>query len=296
MQPMNRFKTSPVQHINRPAAQGGGGDPLLGALGGVIGGVLGAPLGPLGVAMGSSIGGSLAGKGDLSGVTPEGVALGTLTAGIPMPGAADAAKVATEGAKATATQAASQAATDAALAGATEAATTGATEGLKGALSQQGATNLAGMAAPTIGEATTSPTLLGSVRNLFSPDGLTNMAKESAGGWVKNPNTIAEIGVNKVIGGLGKVKDSLFGAKAATLADGGPVETAGPGGTGGVGYNNPQEDYSDSVKRSKLLKGVLAGGGLMGLLDLMGDDRMNLAKGGYAGKGCGCGPMANCNC
>lgn len=286
MQPMNRFKTSPVQHINRPAAQGGGGDPLLGALGGVIGGVLGAPLGPLGVAMGSSIGGSLAGKGDLSGVTPEGVALGTLTAGIPIPGAADATKVATETAKATATQAASQAATDAALAGATEAATTGAKEGLKGALSQQGATNLAGMAAPTIGEAA-KPSFF---KSIFSPDGLTNMAKDSAGGFIDNPSTVAELGINKLAGGLGRVKDSLF------KADGGPVETTGPGGTGGVGYNNPQEDYSSSVKNAKLLKGVLAGGGLMGLLDLMGDERMNLAKGGYAGKGCGCGPMANCNC
>ena len=290
MQPMSKFKTSPVQHINRPAAPEGGGDPLLGALGGIIGGVLGAPLGPLGVAMGSSIGGSLAGKGDLSGVTPEGVALGTLTAGIPMPGAADAAKVATEGAKTAATQAASQAATDAALTGATQAATTGAKEGLKGALSEQASTNLVGMAAPTIGEATTSPTLLGSVRNLFSPDGLTNMAKDSAGGFIDNPNTVAELGINKLAGGLGRVKDSLF------RAEGGPVETTGPGGTGGVGYNNPQEDYSDSVKRAKLLKGVLSGGGLMGLLDLMGDERMNLAKGGYAGKGCGCGPMANCNC
>jgi hypothetical protein len=294
MQPMNRFKTSPVQHINRPAAPEGGGDPLLGALGGIIGGVLGAPLGPLGVAMGSSIGGSLAGKGDLSGVTPEEVALKTLTAGIPMPGAADATKVATDvatdAASQAATDAASQAATDAALAGATEAAATGAKEGLKGALSQQAATNLSGMAAPTIGEATTSPTLLGSVRNLFSPDGLTDMAKESAGGFIDNPSTVAELGINKFVGGLGRVKESLF------KADGGPVGTTGPGGTGGVGYNNPQEDYSDSVKRSKLLKGVLAGGGLMGLLDLMGDDRMNLAKGGYAGKGCGCGPMANCNC
>ena len=286
MQPMSRFKTSPVQHINRPAPQGGGGDPLLGALGGVIGGVLGAPLGPLGVAMGSSIGGSLAGKGDLSGVTPEGVALGTLTAGIPMPGAADAAKVATEGAKATATQAASQAATDAALTGATDAAMTGGA----GALSQQATTNLAGMAAPTIGEATTSPTLLGAVRNIFSPDGLTGMAQDSAGGFIDNPNTVAELGINKLAGGLGRVKDTLF------KADGGPVETTGPGGTGGVGYNNPQEDYSSSVKNAKLLKGVLAGGGLMGLLDLMGDERMNLNKGGYAGKGCGCGPMANCNC
>ena len=286
MQPMNRFKTSPVGHINRPAAPEGGGNGLLGALGGVIGGVLGAPLGPLGVAMGSSIGGSLAGKGDLSGVTPEGVALGTLTAGIPMPGAADAAKVATETAKTTATQAASQAATDAALTGATEAATTGAKEGLKGALSQQGATNLAGMAAPTIGEAA-KPSFL---KSIFSPDGLSNMAKDSAGGFIDNPSTVAELGINKIAGGLGRVKDTLF------KADGGPVETTGPGGTGGVGYNNPQEDYSDSVKRAKLLKGVLAGGGLMGILGLMGDERMNLAKGGYAGKGCGCGPMANCNC
>ena len=278
MQPMSRFKTSPVQHINRPAPQGGGGNGMLGMLGGAIGGALLAPLGPLGVAVGSSVGSSLAGKGDLSGVTPEGVALGTLTAGIPMPGAADAAKVATEGAKATATQAA----TDAALTGATDAAMTSGA----GALSQQGATNLAGMAAPTIGEAA-KPSFL---KSIFSPDGLSNMAKDSAGGYIKNPNTVAELGINKFVGGLGRVKDTLF------KADGGPVETTGPGGTGGVGYNNPQEDYSSSVKNAKLLKGVLAGGGLMGLLDLMGDERMNLSKGGYAGKGCGCGPMANCNC
>ena len=96
---------------------------------------------------------------------------------------------------------------------------------------------------------------------------------------LKAPTLFAELGINKLAGGLGRVKDSLF------KADGGPVETTGPGGVGGVGYNNPQEDYSDSVKRAKLLKGVLAGGGLMGLLDLMGDERMNLAKGGYAGKG-----------
>ena len=278
MQPMSRFKTSPVQHMNRPAPQGGGGNGMLGMLGGAIGGALLAPLGPLGVAVGSSVGSSLAGKGDLSGVTPEGVALGTLTAGIPMPGAADAAKVATEGAKATATQAA----TDAALTGATDAAMTSGA----GALSQQGATNLAGMAAPTIGEAA-KPSFL---KSIFSPDGLSNMAKDSAGGYIKNPNTVAELGINKLAGGLGRVKDTLF------KADGGPVETTGPGGTGGVGYNNPQEDYSSSVKNAKLLKGVLAGGGLMGLLDLMGDERMNLNKGGYAGKGCGCGPMANCNC
>ena len=277
MQPMSRFKTSPVQHMNRPAPQGGGNG-MLGMLGGAIGGALLAPLGPLGVAVGSSVGSSLAGKGDLSGVTPEGVALGTLTAGIPMPGAADAAKVATEGAKATATQAA----TDAALTGATDAAMTSGA----GALSQQGATNLAGMAAPTIGEAA-KPSFL---KSIFSPDGLSNMAKDSAGGYIKNPNTVAELGINKFVGGLGRVKDTLF------KADGGPVETTGPGGTGGVGYNNPQEDYSSSVKNAKLLKGVLAGGGLMGLLDLMGDERMNLSKGGYAGKGCGCGPMANCNC
>ena len=278
MQPMSRFKTSPVQHMNRPAPQGGGGNGMLGMLGGAIGGALLAPLGPLGMAVGSSIGSSLAGKGDLSGVTPEGVALGTLTAGIPMPGAADATKLATETAKATATQAA----TDAALTGATDAAMTSGA----GALSQQGATNLAGMAAPTIGEAA-KPSFL---KSIFSPDGLSNMAKDSAGGYIKNPNTVAELGINKFVGGLGRVKDTLF------KADGGPVETTGPGGTGGVGYNNPQEDYSRSVKNAKLLKGVLAGGGLMGLLDLMGDERMNLAKGGYAGKGCNCGPMVNCNC
>tara|TARA_R110002153_G_scaffold40958_6_gene117066 strand:+ start:836 stop:1567 length:732 start_codon:yes stop_codon:yes gene_type:complete len=236
---------APIQHINRPAAAAGGNG-MLGMLGGAIGGALLAPLGPLGMAVGSSIGSSLAGKGDLSGVTPEGVALGTLTAGIPMPGAADATKLATEGAKATATQAASQAATDAALTGATEAATTGVTEGLKGALSPQGATNLAGMAAPTIGEAA-KPSFL---KSIFSPDGLSNMAKDSAGGYIKNPNTVAELGINKLVGGLGRVKDSLFGAKAATLAGGGYVK----------------------------------------------NESMYSAKGGYAGKGCGCGPMANCNC
>ncbi|MDB4032174.1 hypothetical protein OAH72_01685 [Gammaproteobacteria bacterium] len=258
---MNRFKTSPVQHINRPAAPEGGGNPLLGALGGAIGGALLAPLGPLGMAVGSSVGSSLAGKGDLSQVTPENVALGTLTANIPIPGAADAVTdvakdVAVEGAK------------DVAVEGAKSAAVEGAKDAVK-------------------------PSFL---RSIFSPDGLTNMAKDSADGYIKNPDTVAELGINKLAGGLGRVKDSLFGAKPATLANGGPVETTGPGGTGGVGYNNPQEDYSDSVKRAKLLKGVLAGGGLMGLLDLMGDERMNLAKGGYAGKGCGCGPMANCNC
>ena len=202
MQPMSRFKTSPVQHMNRPAPQGGGGNGMLGMLGGAIGGALLAPLGPLGVAVGSSVGSSLAGKGDLSGVTPEGVALGTLTAGIPMPGAADAAKVATEGAKTAATQVASQAA---------------------------------------------KPSFL---KSIFSPDGLSNMAKDSAGGYIKNPNTVAELGINKLAGGLGRVKDSLFGAKAATLAGG--------------GYAKNESMYS--------------------------------AKGGYAGKGCGCGPMANCNC
>ena len=261
MQPMKRYQTSPVQHINRPAAPEGGGNSMLGMLGGAIGGALLAPLGPLGMAVGSSIGSSLGSKGDLSKVTPEGVALGALTSSIPIPGAADATKVTTD--------LATDVATDAAVSGATDAALTGATE------------------------AVAKPNFL---RSLFSPDGLSNMAKDSAGGYIKNPNTVAELGVNSLMGGLGRVKDSLFGAKPATLADGGPVETTGPGGTGGVGYNNPQEDYSRSVKNAKLLKGVLAGGGLMGLLDLMGDERMNLAKGGYAGKGCNCGPMVNCNC
>ena len=285
-QPMKRYQTSPVQHINRPAAPEGGGNGMLGMLGGAIGGALLAPLGPLGMAVGSSIGSSLGGKGDLSGVTPEGVALGALTSSIPIPGAADATKVVGEGAKGAATQAATQATADAALTGATDAAMSGATESMKGALSQQAGANLGSMAAPTIGEVA-KPNFL---RSLFSPDGLSNMAKDSAGGYIKNPNTVAELGVNSLMGGLGRVKDSLF------KADGGPVETTGPGGTGGIGYNNPQEDYSRSVKNAKLLKGVLAGGGLMGLLDLMGDERMNLAKGGYAGKGCNCGPMVNCNC
>jgi hypothetical protein len=207
------------------------------------------------MAVGSSIGSSLGSKGDLSKVTPEGVALGALTSSIPIPGAAYATKVTTD--------VATDVATDAAVSGATDAALTGATE------------------------AVAKPNFFKSV---FSPDGLSNMAKDSAGGYIKNPNTVAELGVNSLMGGLGRVKDSLF------KADGGPVETTGPGGTGGVGYNNPQEDYSRSVKNAKLLKGVLAGGGLMGLLDLMGDERMNLAKGGYAGKGCNCGPMVNCNC
>jgi hypothetical protein len=261
---------------------------MLGMLGGAIGGALLAPLGPLGMAVGSSIGSSLGGKGDLSQVTPEGVALGALTSSIPIPGAADATKVVGEGVKGTATQAAA----DAALTGATDAAMSGATGSMKGALSQQAGANLGSMAAPTIGEVA-KPNFL---KSLFSPDGLSNMAKDSAGGYIKNPNTVAELGVNSLMGGLGRVKDSLFGAKPATLADGGLVETTGPGGTGGIGYNNPQEDYSRSVKNAKLLKGVLAGGGLMGILDLMGDERMNLAKGGYAGKGCNCGPMVNCNC
>lgn len=287
---MQKFQLQQPRDIRLAQGPQSSGNPLLGGLGSIIGGALLAPLGPLGIAVGSSIGGSLAGKGDLSGVTPEGVALGTLTAGIPMPGGGELANATKEGTKAAAAQAATQATADAALAGATEVAAGATKEGLKGALSQQATGNLGSMAMPTIGEATTKPTLLNSAKNLFSPDGLTNMAQDSAGGYIKNPNTVAEVGINKFVGGLGRVKDTLF------KADGGAVEATGPYAQGGISYKDPNADYSKSVKNAKLLKGVLAGGGLMGLLDLMGDERMNLAKGGYAGKGCGCGPMANCNC
>lgn len=279
---MKKFQLQQARDIRLPRAAESGGDPLLGTLGSLVGGALLAPLGPLGVAAGSTLGGSLGGQGDLSGVTAEGMALNTLTAGIPMPGAAGAADAAKEG-----TKAAAQAAADTALSTAAQA---GAGEGLKGALSQGATAGLGSMAAPTIGEAATNPTLLGSVKNLFSADGLSNMAKNSADGYIKNPSTVAEVGINKITGGLGRVKDTLF------KADGGPVETTGPYAQGGVSYKDPNADYSRNVKNAKLLKGVLSGGGLMGLLDLMGDERMNLAKGGYAGKGCGCGPMTNCNC
>lgn len=210
MQSMKRYDRAPLQHINKPTAEGGSS--ALGALGGLIGGALLSPLGPLGMAVGSSVGSSLGGKGDLSEVTPQKVAINAATAGIPMPGAAD---IATEGAKATATQAA----TDAAAAGSA------------GALSQQATTNLAGMAAPSIGEAT-KPSFL---RSVFSPDGLSNMAKDSAGGFIENPSNVAELGINKLAGGLGQVKDSLFKADGGYINDGSMYSNKG--GHAGKGCN-----------------------------------------------------------
>lgn len=223
MQTMDKYKGSPLQHLNKPSSKGGNAG--MGMLGGIIGSALLAPLGPLGMAVGASVGSSLGGKGDLSGVTPQGVALDVATAGVPVPGAAS---VATEGAKATATQAAMSGATDAAAAGTTS------------ALSQQATTGLANMAAPPIGEAAEP----NSLRSALSPFPLSNMAKESSGGFIENPSNVAELGINKLAGGFGQIKESLFRA--------------------GGGYIDDGSMYSN--------------------------------KGGYAGKGCNCGPMVNCNC
>jgi len=92
-----------IRRNKQLAAQGGGGNAMLGTIGSVIGGALGTAVGgPLGGAVGSSIGGSLGGKGDLSAVTPESIALGAVTAGLgsKLQGAGEAAKGATEAAKA----------------------------------------------------------------------------------------------------------------------------------------------------------------------------------------------------
>lgn len=92
-----------IRRNKQLAAQGGGGNSMLGTIGSVIGGALGTAVGgPLGGAVGSSIGGSLGGKGDLSAVTPESIALGAVTAGLgsKLQGAGEAAKGAGEAAKA----------------------------------------------------------------------------------------------------------------------------------------------------------------------------------------------------
>lgn len=73
----------PYQINAQPMMQKSNGDPALAALGGLAGTAIGTALaGPLGGAVGAQLGSSLGGKGDLSGVTPEGVALGVATAGL----------------------------------------------------------------------------------------------------------------------------------------------------------------------------------------------------------------------
>lgn len=221
------------------ASSGGSGlGAALGVLGSVAGGALGAPLGPLGMAIGSGIGGSLLGKGDLSGVTPEGIAVGTLTAGI-----GDKIKAGAEAANAVNSAAAANAVQDAAtgaVANALPNSTPSLTDSLlnpAGAMSSPagaseamqamtGAASGADLASMADAAKFTEP-------SFFSKEGFANaiMGKGGKDAFIENPNNLIEAGINKMAAFTPWYK-----------ADGGKIEDKN---TGLFDYNGP---ISNAVK------------------------------------------------
>lgn len=191
---MEQFQMKPFAPIPQRKPQQESSSPLGGALGSLLGGLLLAPLGPLGIAAGSTLGGSLGGKGDLSGVTPEALAFGALTANLP--GIKDVVGGAKEGVTAAATDAATDAAADAALSTAADAAVTGATDSLGGALQQQASANLGKMAAPTIGEAG-KKSIFDSVSGFLNPSA-ESVAEAATNGFIEKPKTYLDHMANKV--------------------------------------------------------------------------------------------------
>ena len=194
--------------------------PLGSMVGSIVGGAMGAALGPLGVAAGSTIGSSLGGSGDLSGVTPEALAMNALTAGMPVPGG-EAAKGATEAAKG--------AATETAKVGATGSLNTLGTNVADNAVKAAGGFDVAGamdgvaQSMKDVGaDAITAPAAkagpLASLSKVFNPTA-AQVQSAAKDGIIKNPTTMLTHGINV---GTGAIKNA-FKNSSIFKADGGPV-------------------------------------------------------------------------
>ena len=260
--------------------------PLGSLVGSVVGGAMGAALGPLGVAAGSTIGSSLGGSGDLSGVTPEALAMNALTAGMPVPGG-EAAKGATEAAKGAATETAKVGATgslntlgtnvaDNAVKAAGGFDAAGAMSGIQDQLASVGADS-ASMATSATNAAKTGP--LSGLSKVFNPTA-AQVQSAASNGLIKNPTTMLAHGINV---GTGAIKDAF---KNSTMfkADGGPV----PAQHHVIEHKRKLHDLEKAQMILPML-GMLTGGGVLGQTA----NAMNLAKGG---KACNCGPLVSCDC